>query len=97
MPISRNDVKYVAGLARLKLTEKEIDYFTGQLSSIVKYVDQLTELDTRNIEPTTHPVPVSNVFREDVVKPSLKPEDALKNAPAKENSLFKVPRILEEM
>lgn len=95
MPITKNDVKYIANLARLKLSEKEIEYFTGQLSSIIGYVDQLKELDTANIEPTTHAMPMQNVFREDVVKPSLKAEDVLKNAPAKEGSLFKVPRIIE--
>jgi len=96
MPITENDVKYIANLARLELTDKEIEYFTGQLSSIINYVDQLKELDTANIEPTTHAMPIQNVFREDAVKPSLKVEDALKNAPAKEGNLFKVPRIIEE-
>ncbi|MDP3789670.1 MAG: Asp-tRNA(Asn)/Glu-tRNA(Gln) amidotransferase subunit GatC [Candidatus Omnitrophota bacterium] len=96
MPITKSDVKYIANLARLKLTEKETEYFTGQLSNIIGYVDQLKELDTANIEPTTHAMPIQNVFREDTVKPSLKVEDALNNAPAKENSLFKVPRIIEE-
>ena len=96
MPISKDDVKYIANLARLKLTEKETDYFTGQLSVIINYVDQLKKLDTSNIEPTTHAMPLQNVFREDIVKPSLKKEDVLLNAPEKEKDLFKVPRIIEE-
>lgn len=96
MPITKDDVKYIANLARLKLTDKETEYFTGQLSNIINYVDQLKELDTSNIEPTTHAMPMQNVFREDVVKQSLKTEDVLKNAPATENALFKVPRIIEE-
>lgn len=96
MSINKDDVKYIAGLARLKLTEKEIDYFTGQLRGIIGYIDQLKELDTSDIEPTTHPMPMQNVFRPDIVKPPLKLDDVLKNAPAKENGLFKVPRIIEE-
>lgn len=96
MPITKNDVKYIANLARLKLTEKEIEYFTGQLRNIISYVDQLKELDTADIEPTTHAMPITNVFRADAVRPSLNVEDVLKNAPAKEGNLFKVPRIIEE-
>ncbi|MDD5679678.1 MAG: Asp-tRNA(Asn)/Glu-tRNA(Gln) amidotransferase subunit GatC [Candidatus Omnitrophica bacterium] len=96
MPITKNDVKYIANLARLKLTEKEIEYFTGQLRNIISYVDQLKELDTADIEPTTHAMPIKNVFRADAVRPSLNVEDVLKNAPAKEGNLFKVPRIIEE-
>ena len=96
MPISKDDVKYIASLARLELTEKETEYFTGQLSAIINYVDQLKKLDTSNVEPTTHAMPLQNVFREDVVKTSLKKEDVLRNAPAKEKDLFKVPRIIEE-
>ena len=96
MPISKDDVKYIASLARLELTEKETEYFTGQLSAIINYVDQLKKLDTSNVEPTTHAMPLQNVFREDVVKTSLKKEDVLRNAPAKEKVLFKVPRIIEE-
>ncbi len=96
MSIAKDDVKYIANLARLKLTEKETEYFTGQLSGIIDYIGQLKELDTANVEPTTHPIPMRNVFRPDTVKPSLKAEEALRNAPAKEDNLFKVPRIIEE-
>lgn len=96
MPISKDDVKYIANLARLKLSDKETEYFTGQLSSIISYIDQLKEVDTSSIEPTTHAMPLHNVFREDRAKPALKAEDVLKNAPEKENNLFKVPRIIEE-
>lgn len=95
MPITKSDVRYIANLSRLKLTEKETEYFTEQLSNIIGYVGQLKELDTANIELAVHAMPVRNVFREDIVKPSLKVDDALKNAPAKENSLFKVPRIID--
>ncbi len=97
MSITKDDVKYIANLARLKLTERETEYFTGQLSSIIDYVDQLKKLNTSNIEPTTHAMPLQNVFREDIVKPSLKKDAALRNAPAKESNMFKVPRIIEEL
>lgn len=96
MPITENDVKYIADLARLKLTGKEIDYFAGQLSAIISYIDQLKEVNTANVEPTTHAMSMQNVFREDVVRPSLRAEDVMRNAPSKEGSLFKVPRIIEE-
>lgn len=96
MPIEKDDVKHVAELARLKLTEEEINYFAKQLDSIINYIDQLTEVNTSNVEPTTHVLPIQNVFRDDATRPSLKAEDALKNAPSKEKELFKVPRIVAE-
>ena len=96
MPIEKDDVKHVAQLARLKLTEKEINYFAKQLDSIINYIDQLKEVNTSNVEPTTHVLPIQNVFRDDAVLPSLKAEDALKSAPSKEKELFKVPRIIIE-
>lgn len=97
MSIKKEDVKYIARLARLELKEKEIDYFAGQLSSIIDYIGQLKEVDTSGAEPTSHVLSVQNVFRKDIVKPSLKKEDVLKNAPSKEDGLFKVPRIIEEI
>lgn len=97
MAINREDVKYIARLARLKLKEQEIDYFAGQLSNIIDYISQLNEIDTQGVEPTSHALSVQNVFRNDVVKPSLKIEDVLKNAPSKEESFFKVPRIIEQI
>ncbi len=96
MPIEKDDVKHVAQLARLKLTEEEINYFAKQLDSIVNYIDQLKEVNTSNVEPTTHVLPIQNVFRDDAARPSLKAGDALKNAPSKEKELFKVPRIIIE-
>ncbi|MEA3305310.1 MAG: Asp-tRNA(Asn)/Glu-tRNA(Gln) amidotransferase subunit GatC [Candidatus Omnitrophota bacterium] len=96
MPIQKDDVKYVARLARLKLAEEEIAYFAKQLDSIVGYMDRLGEVNISNVKPTTHVLPIQNVFRSDVDKPSLKAEDALKNAPDREKGLFKVPRIIKE-
>ena len=97
MPIKKGDVRHIAGLARLKLSDKEIDYFADHLGRIIDYIDQLKEVDTSNVEPTSHVLPLQNVFREDSVKTSLKREAVLKNAPAKEEGLFKVPRIIEEL
>ena len=96
MPIKKDDVRYVARLARLKLKEKEIDYFASQLSNIISYIDQLKEVDIAGVEPTSHVLHIQNVFRKDEVKSSLKAEDTLRNAPAKEGDLFKVPQIKEE-
>ena len=97
MPIKRDEVRHVAQLARLKLSDKEIDYFAGQLARIIGYIDQLKEVDTSGVEPTDHILSIQNVFRKDNVKPSLKKEAVLKNAPASEAGLFKVPRIIEEL
>jgi len=95
MKIDKKTVEYIANLARLALTEEEKEEFTGQLDKILTYIDKLSQLDTKNVEPTTHAVPMKNVFREDNVKPSLDQEDALSNAPEKHRGYFKVPRIIE--
>ena len=89
------DVKYVAHLARLKLTSAEEDKFGAQLKSILGYIEKLNELDVTQIEPTAHAVPLVNVFRQDVCRPSISNEDALRNAPGKADGLFIVPKIVE--
>jgi len=89
------DVNYVALLARLSLSEEEQTRFADQLKNILHYVDKLKQLDVANIEPTAHAVPITNVLRADVVKPSIPTELALKNAPQKANNLFIVPKIVE--
>jgi aspartyl-tRNA(Asn)/glutamyl-tRNA(Gln) amidotransferase subunit C len=95
MKIDREEVVHVAKLARLAMTPEEAEQFTEQLSNILTYVEKLKQLDTTQIEPTSHVLPLSNVFREDQVRPSLSPEKALENAPEKEGSFFKVPKIIE--
>ena len=97
MAITKNDVKHIATLARLKLGDKELDYFAEQLRGILDYIGQLKEVDTKDTEPTSHALPIQNVFREDKIKPSLKQNDVLKGAPAEEGGFFKVPRIIEEL
>jgi aspartyl-tRNA(Asn)/glutamyl-tRNA(Gln) amidotransferase subunit C len=89
------DVKYVAHLARLQLTPDEEKKLGAQLGGILGYIEKLKELEVTNVEPTAHAVPLVNVTRPDEVRPSLPHDDALRNAPAKANGLFMVPKIIE--
>lgn len=93
--ITEKNVEDVAKLSRLKLKEDEKQKFTHQLNAILGYIEKLNELDTSKTEPTLHVVPLQNVRRKDIVKPSVSIEDALKNAPDKERGYFKVPPIIE--
>ena len=95
MKIARQEVEHVAVLARLALNETELDQVTDQMNQILGYVDKLNELDTDGITPTAHAVPVENAFREDIVRPSIGHDKALKNAPAAANNCFRVPKIIE--
>lgn len=95
MSIDKKDVLHVADLARLALTDSEIDLYTAQLKRILGYVEKLSELDTKGVEPTTYTVPLKTAFREDEAKESLSREDALWNAPEEERGCFKVPQIIE--
>ncbi|MGO4734044.1 Asp-tRNA(Asn)/Glu-tRNA(Gln) amidotransferase subunit GatC [Paenibacillus sp. 2KB_22] len=95
MSISNNDVQHVAKLARLNLTAEEEETLTGQLNAILKYAEKLNELDTEDIEPTTHVLHVSNVMREDETKESLSIEQVMRNAPEEEDGQFKVPAVME--
>jgi aspartyl-tRNA(Asn)/glutamyl-tRNA(Gln) amidotransferase subunit C len=94
MDISQQQVEHVAKLARLELSEDEKATFTRQLRSILTYIDELKTVDTSGVEPTTTVLPTENVFREDEVRPSLAPEQALANAPDQADGFFRVPRIL---
>ncbi len=94
--ITRKEVEYVARLARLELTEEEKGQMTAQLDAILGYFDKLNELDTSTVEPTTTVIPMVSVMREDEVRPSLPQEDALANAPDREDVFFRVPRIIED-
>ena len=89
-------VRKVAKLSRLELSEAEIGEFTGQLSAILEYMEKMNELDTSNVQPLAHCLPISNVFREDIIKESLGTEKTLANAPERDGEFFKVPKILEE-
>lgn len=94
MAISIKDVEYVAGLAKLELSEKEKKKFQKELDNIIKYIDQLKEVNTEGIPPTSHVIPMENVLREDEVLKSLSQDEALANAPEKEDGYFKVPKVI---
>lgn len=94
MAVTKKDVEKIAELARLKFTDKELENFTPQMNEILSYMDKLNELDTENINPLSHPVEQTNVFREDELKPSISTENALKNAPSKDEHHFKVPKVI---
>ena len=93
--IDREEVKYIAHLARLELSKEEEEKFTWQLKKILTYVDKLKEVDTQNVPPTSHVFSLKNVFREDKQKRPLPVEKALSNAPKKRRNQFVVPRIIE--
>jgi aspartyl-tRNA(Asn)/glutamyl-tRNA(Gln) amidotransferase subunit C len=95
MKITMKEVEHVARLARLELTDEEKERMRAQLDSILSYIDKLNELDTSAVEPTSHVLPMMNVFRDDEVRPSLSQEEALANAPDRQDLFFRVPRILE--
>lgn len=94
MPVTLRDVEHIAKLARLEFTQEEKEKFTHQLNEILAYMEQLNKLDTSNVEPLSHVIEVNNVFRQDAVKPGLTTEEALKNAPAKTEKFFKVPKVI---
>ena len=94
--ISRDEVAHVARLARLDVTDDELDRFTEQLAAVLEHAADVEALDTAGVEPTAHPLPLQNVLREDVVRPSLDRDEVLAAAPAAEEGRFRVPRILGE-
>ena len=93
--ISKEDVEYVAALAQLAPDEETKLKIVQQLGDILAYMDKLNELDTSHVEPTMHAIAMTNVFREDVVQPSLDREAALENAPKTDGEYFLVPKILD--
>jgi aspartyl-tRNA(Asn)/glutamyl-tRNA(Gln) amidotransferase subunit C len=95
MSLTADQVWWVAHLARLELSEAELQTMTPQLSAIVDYVNQLAKVDTEGVEPMAHPLEVHNVFREDEPAPSLPVDTALLNAPARRGDFYAVPAVLE--
>jgi len=89
------EVKYIAHLARLELTPAEEEKFGAQLGSILEYIEKLKQAEVTGVEPTAHPFPLANITRSDEIRPSLPAVDALRNAPASVNELFRVPKIIE--
>jgi len=95
-PLDQATVRHVAQLARLRISDEEVARFAEQLSSILTYVEQLNELDTRDVPPTAHPLPVTNVMRDDAVRPCWEPDTALRNAPQSQDGFFRVPKVLDQ-
>lgn len=95
MSLTVQEVQWVAHLARLQLTEVELEMMTRQLSAIVDYVDQLKQVNTDGVEPMAHALTVQNVFREDEPAPSLPVADALANAPQRRGDFYSVPAVLD--
>jgi len=96
MPVSKKDVEYIAGLAKLKFSDEEFENYTHQLNDILVYVEKLNELNTENIEPLSHPVENTNVFRTDELRESIPTEEGLKNAPGATDEFFKVPKVINQ-
>jgi aspartyl-tRNA(Asn)/glutamyl-tRNA(Gln) amidotransferase subunit C len=94
--ISTEQVAHVARLARLDLTDDELEHYTDQLAAILDHAADIEALDLEGVEPMTHPVPLVNVLREDIVRPCLDRDEVLAAAPAAESGRFKVPPILGE-
>ncbi|MPZ62360.1 MAG: Asp-tRNA(Asn)/Glu-tRNA(Gln) amidotransferase subunit GatC [Propionibacteriales bacterium] len=94
--ITRDEVAYLARLARIDLTDEELDHLAPQLAVILESVAAVKEVAAQDIEPTSHAVPLTNVFRDDEVRPCLTAEEALAGAPDADQSRFRVPRILDE-
>jgi len=95
MALTRKEVEWVAHLARLELSEEAAERMTVQLSQVLDYIAKLNELDTRNVEPISHPGGLSNVFREDRPTGSLDREAVLRNAPDAQEGFFRVPPVIE--
>ncbi|HEU5155621.1 MAG TPA: Asp-tRNA(Asn)/Glu-tRNA(Gln) amidotransferase subunit GatC [Streptosporangiaceae bacterium] len=96
MSITRDEVAHLARLARLALDDAELDHLAAQLDVIISAVARVQEVAAEDIPPTSHALPLTNVFRPDEVRPCLTPRQALAAAPAAEDQRFRVPRILEE-
>ena len=89
------DLKHIARLSRLHLTDEELRFFETQVSQILQFVDKLKEVNVAGVEPTSHPLLLSNVFRKDEIKPSIPIEEFLKNSPRAKGRFFEVPKIIE--
>jgi aspartyl-tRNA(Asn)/glutamyl-tRNA(Gln) amidotransferase subunit C len=94
MAVTIRDVEHVASLAKLSFTEGEKQKLVSELNEILRYVEQLNALDTKNIEPLSHVIEPGSAFREDVLRPGLDREEALANAPARNEKFFKVPKVI---
>jgi len=94
MAVTIQDVEHIAKLAKLEFSGEEKEKFTQQLNQILAYVEQLNRLDTNAVEPLSHVIELQNVFRDDEVRPGVSTDEALKNAPARTDQFFKVPKVI---
>lgn len=94
MPLTKEQVEHIAVLARLKLSPDEVEKFTQELTVILKYVDQLKSVNTEGVEPKDQFISAENVFRSDISRPCLSREEALSNAPDKDDEFFRVPKVI---
>jgi len=95
MPITKETIEYVARLARIELSQEELHKFSQQLQDTLDFIDKLKKLDTKDITPTSHILPIHNVLRQDLPRPSLPVEKVLENAPSKDGNFFVVPKVIE--
>ena len=95
MSVSKEDVKHIAKLSKLNLTEEELEKYTNELSSIVDFANELSNINVDGIKPTAHILDIKNVFRKDEVQPSYDREEILKNAPSKDAGCVSVPKVVE--
>lgn len=93
--LAKQEVRYIASLSRIHLEEEEVEFLTKDLAEILGYIEKLQTLDVTQIKPTTHVLPLKNVFREDKVRPSLPQDEALKSTNASHKGFFKVPQVIE--
>ncbi len=94
--ISEEQVRHIGMLSRLKLSDEEVARFTRDLEAILEYMDDLRQVNVEGVEPTAHAVELHDAFRADEVQPSLPPDEALANAPQREGTMFKVPKVLDQ-
>ncbi|MDP8244144.1 MAG: Asp-tRNA(Asn)/Glu-tRNA(Gln) amidotransferase subunit GatC [Candidatus Hinthialibacter antarcticus] len=95
MSISSDELKHIALLSRLELTDDEAELYTQHIGEVLDYVEKLNELDVTGVEATSHAVPMQNIMRDDVIEPGLEIDESLKNAAEKEERYFRVPRVTE--
>ena len=95
MSLSKDEVKYIASLSRIHLTDAEVEKFAKDLGAVLEFVEKLKTLNVEGVKPTSHVLELQNVYREDIVKKSLSQDEALSIAVAKEKGAFKVPQVIE--
>jgi aspartyl-tRNA(Asn)/glutamyl-tRNA(Gln) amidotransferase subunit C len=96
MKVKKEDTAYIADLAKLNISGAELDKMTTDLNEILGYVEKLNEIDTTNVEPLSHPIGMTNVFRDDKLQASVDHADAIANAPVKDDAFFRAPKVISQ-